>query len=325
MSRTRDRSSTNAARYAIAKPLEDGLKIRSIEYPVYAIGSYKQSGTKSTTISNYFSRKWFSVMKEVMITTLFLILSIFCAAPLFSVPLEDLVGVQAAESLRSSHKSEVQLKNPNPVLLPNHGEIKRFVGEMQKGLEPSILVETLFLYQKPGGAAVWSEAERAGLFNQALAISTLAGIQYFSASRNAMRTFYETSYVIDSPGSKKAVPDPVYSAVPNKLSIYARQKDLTFGDNIYSYEYRSYPDAFVFMQENLSALNAGIVPAVGKNKLRSFMAVFDCGDSLLIYAASMAKAAPIPGMGERIGNSFTNRAEAVLKWYTARAAAVLGK
>jgi hypothetical protein len=272
-----------------------------------------------------------------MVITLFLILSIFCASPLFSGPLEDLVGAQLANSLNESPASEVQLKNPSPVLLPNHGEIKRFVREMQLGLEPSILVETLFLYKKPSGAAdrnvaatlsvaaTWSEAERAGLFNQALAISTLAGIQYFSASRNAMRTFYETSLVIDNPSSKKALPDPAYDAVPGRLSFYARQKDLTFGDNIYSDEYRFYPDAFVSMQENLTALNAGIVPAVGKNKLRSFMAVFDCGDSLLIYAASMAKAASIPGMGERIGNSFTNRAEAVLKWYTGRAAFVLEK
>jgi hypothetical protein len=80
----------------------------------------------------------------------------------------------------------------------------------------------------------------------------------------------------------------------------------------------------IFVQQNLTAMNAGIIPAVGKNKLRTVMAVIDAGDSLLIYAVSMAKAAPFPGLGERIGNSFTNRAEAVLKWFSGRADGVFG-
>jgi hypothetical protein len=66
-------------------------------------------------------------------------------------------------------------------------------------------------------------------------------------------------------------------------------------------------------------MNVGIITAVGKNKLRTVVAVIDAGDCLLVYAASMAKAASLPGLGERIGNSFTNRAEAILKWFSGRA------
>jgi hypothetical protein len=66
-------------------------------------------------------------------------------------------------------------------------------------------------------------------------------------------------------------------------------------------------------------MNVGIIPAVGKNKLRSLVAVIDTEDSLLIYAASFAKAAAIPGLGERIGGSFTNRAQAILGWFSNQA------
>jgi hypothetical protein len=134
-----------------------------------------------------------------------------------------------------------------------------------------------------------------------------------------MRTFYENSGVIASPASKTFIPDPVYPVPPGKLTIYARQKDLTFGDNTYQYDYYSFPDAMVFIQQNLSSLTYGIIPAVGKNRLRSAVAIIDAGDYLLVYAASMAKAASVPGMKERIGNSFSNRAGAILNWFASRA------
>jgi len=247
---------------------------------------------------------------------------LLCAMPLFAASLEELTGAERAAALRASAETltQVQLKAPQPALLPSHDSIRQLFNDVRHTLQPTIMVESLFLYRKPlaqtGG---WSETERIKLYNQALSISTLAGIQYFSASRNAMRTFYETSRHIDSPASKKPLPDPVLTNIPPVFTLYARQKDLTFGDNIYRYDYYSYPDAFVFVQENLTAMNAGIIPALGKNKLRSFLAIFDAGDSLLIYAASFAKAASMPSMNERIGNSFTNRAAAILKWFTARA------
>jgi hypothetical protein len=78
------------------------------------------------------------------------------------------------------------------------------------------------------------------------------------------------------------------------------------------------------MQENLTALNYGLIPAIGKNKCRTIMAIIDAGDCLLIYAAAMAKTASVPGMGDRIGNSFSNRAIAILKWFTERAGKVFG-
>jgi hypothetical protein len=111
----------------------------------------------------------------------------------------------------------------------------------------------------------------------------------------------------------------VYATLPDSLALYARQKDLTFGDHIYRFTYHTGGDYIFFVQENLSAMNAGIIPAIGKNKFRCLIAVLDSGDSLLIYAAAMAKAVSLPGMGDRIGNSFTNRVKAVLTWFEMQA------
>jgi hypothetical protein len=258
------------------------------------------------------------------LTLIFIGLLGAAAGSLSAATLEELVGAERAAALEAAGGgtiTEVQLKKPAPILVPRHTGVRNILDQNIRSLDPGLFVETLYRYPKPVGSGqpVWSAAEKVGLYNGALALSTLSGIQYFSASRNTMRTFYETSRVIDSPDAKRSLADPVYTDPPALLKIYARQKDLTFGDNIYQYEYRTESDFLLFIQENLTAMNVGIIPAMGKNKLRSLVAVIDSGDCLLIYAASMAKASSFPGLGERIGNSFTNRAEAILKWYAGQA------
>jgi hypothetical protein len=201
--------------------------------------------------------------------------------------------------------------------LPADSELRQFFTKSIESLNPGIMVESLYLYKKPLYSV--GVPQKTGLYNQLLAISTLTGIQYYSASRQTMRTLFEYSRVIDGPETKNVLPDPVYSVPPAELAIYSRQKDLTFGDNIYRYNYASAQNGIFFVQENVTSLNVSLVQAIGKGNLRSVMAVFDCGDVLLIYIASMARAVSVPGMGERIGTSFSNRAEAILKWFTGRA------
>jgi hypothetical protein len=245
-----------------------------------------------------------------------------------ALSLEELTGPEAAASLRAGEiLSQVQLRNPSPALAPRHGEVQALLTQTLAELEKGIMVESLSRYEKPPSAArpAWTGAERAAVFNSALAISSLAGIQYYSASRGTMRTFYEYSRVIDSPDSRRELADPFYAEPPANLSLYARQKDLTFGDNLYEYRYHAGPDSLVFIQRNLTPLKAGIISAVGQDKLRSLVAVIDAGDSLLVYAVSLARAAALPGLGTRIGNSFTNRAQAILGWFNTRADAAFAE
>jgi hypothetical protein len=256
----------------------------------------------------------------------FLSLALFLAAAVsgFSVPLEELIGAGRIEELEASNPiTEVQHRDLRLRLMPRDARLHRLIDQEMEALDPGILVESLYRYEKPARASrTWTEAERTGLYNACLSISSLEGIEYFSASRNRMRTFYETSTVIDNPDTKRPRPDPDYTTPPAELHIYARQKDLTFGDNIYQYTYYAYPHSFIFVQENISAMNVGPIIVVGKNRLRSVVAVLDAEDSLLVYVASMAKAVSFPGMASRAGRSFSNRAEAILAWFAGRAAGV---
>jgi len=242
----------------------------------------------------------------------------------FAIPLENLVPASLCDQLRSNSELiiETQLRNPSPKLLPQNNDLQQFVDTTRNAFNPNMMVEALYLYKKPAvfntSVNYWNEEQKNQIFNQLLAISTLTGIQYYSASRGAMRIFYESSVIIDGPQTRNPLPDPVYTRLPEKLTLYARQKDLTFGDNVYRYDYINTENTIIFSQENVTALNYGIITAIGRGNLRSTIAIIDCGDSILIYVISMARASSLPGMGERISNSFNNRAEAVLNWLTGR-------
>jgi hypothetical protein len=261
-------------------------------------------------------------MKNIFVV----VFAIALLQPLFASSLEELVGADWETALRRANDpiGLLQQNNPQPKLLPKHEGLERLVSSAQKTLYPSIIAETLALYRKPSSEE-WSKAEQTGLFNQLTALSTLAGIEYYSASRQNMRIFYETSQVVDGPAAKNPLPDPLNDTLPASLMLHARQKDLTFGDNIYRYDYHTGADILFFVQENITSMTAGIIPAVGKNKFRSMIAVIDAGDVLLIYAVAMAKTASVPGMGDRIGASFSNRINAVLQWFTGKANSVFLK
>jgi len=247
------------------------------------------------------------------------------AVSAFSIPLENIITNDQIAKVLSSDRYQLvstQLTNPTPSLMPNQSDIRKSVMGIMGTLKPNILVETLYLYAKPAksktDSAVWDEKQKITVFNQITALSTLAGIQYYSSSRGAMRTFYEYSSVIDGPVTQKPLSDPVFTTPPSVLTVFARQKDLTFGDNIYRYDYLNTADVILFTQENITSLSYGFIPVIGKGNLRTVMAIVDSGEFILVYAASMAKAASIPGFSDKISSSFTNRAQAVLRWFSDR-------
>jgi hypothetical protein len=253
----------------------------------------------------------------------FFVLLLIAVPYVFSVPLDNLVPSARVSKLRSDDSLivETQLRSPSLKLIPQDAELRQKVNAAITVLNPNIMVEIMYLYMKPAHAQtspdVWDETQKIGIYNQIMSISTMTGLKYRSSSRGEMRTFFELAQVVDN--AKKPLPDPVFTTPPEELVLLARQKDLTFGDNIYRYDYTVTPQAVFFIQENVTSLTVALVPVIGKGNLQSVMAVFDCGDSLLIYAISMAKSFNVPGIWERISDSFTSRAEALLSWFTGRA------
>jgi hypothetical protein len=231
-----------------------------------------------------------------------------------------LLGAESyAEALASGRA--VRLGKGVPTLLPSHpasAPIKAAIA----GENPPILVETAFVLPRraPAGSAA-REAELASIYGFMRSIGTLEGIEYYSASRKKMRTFYAESYLIDDPGTRKRLPDPAppaAGALPRFESLFAFQRDLSFGANVYRYDFESAPGAVRVTATNLTRMSYSLVPVMAPEALKTRLLVIQAEDGIVFYAASGAAA---PGVFKgKLEESFSNRAEALFKWFAARAA-----
>ena len=119
-----------------------------------------------------------------------------------------------------------------PILIPEIDAKERIINEI-KEIDQTIGVEILLLFKTnndffndPSGR---DNGNLVTLYNILQSISSLKGIEYYSASRERMRIFYHDAYVIDSPEKKVKRDDPVMYNIPGESVLFAYFKDSSFG------------------------------------------------------------------------------------------------
>jgi hypothetical protein len=225
----------------------------------------------------------------------------------------------ATAALLASSGKAVATSSGELSLLPEHpaGQAIRAAVARDK---PSLVVEAVFALKRPMPAqAAAAQAELASVYGILRSLGSLQGIEYYSASRKKMRTFYAESYAIAGPESTTRLADPAFpqvGAIPVSETVYAFQRDLSFGANRYRYEYASSPDAILLASTNLTRMSYGIVPVAAPGELSTRLLVIQAEDAILFYAASGARA---PGLvAGKLEDSFANRAEALFRWFSAK-------
>lgn len=166
-----------------------------------------------------------------------------------------------------------------------------------------------------GGSAGcrWTE-----LYNHLRAVSTLQGIEYYSASRGYHRTLYKQSYAVAGPNDHTRVPDPVAGSIPEHSTLYLVQEDSTFGSNVYQNDYRFDGTTITMRVHNLTTMWWSILPLVNPGDFRSVVAVTPTDQGLLFYAAAGIHTISIGGVRERSQRSLRNRLDALERWLRAR-------
>jgi hypothetical protein len=253
---------------------------------------------------------------------LLFLLTFLIGRTVFPFSLEEAIGAGNIAKLREEGTlTAIQSRKSQPLLVPEHYFTRSLIGSTANEVNPSYIVENLYLYDKPTGTAsdAWTTAERNALYAGMTAMSALAGLRYYSASEKGMDILYESSTVIDGPDTGNPRPDPAFETPPSAFTLYAKQKDKKFGENIYRYDYYARPDALILVQQNLTAMNTGAIRIIEKNNLRTILAVIDTREHLVIYTVSLIKTLSFPGMKGRIGASFTNRTAAIVNWLSGQA------
>ncbi len=231
----------------------------------------------------------------------------------------DLLGAGTAAELASGVKPTRTDTHGLLALLP-----KDAAAESLRALiaadKPAILVESVFTLPRvaPEGAEGIA-SEMARIYGLMRSFSSLQGIEYYSASRKRMRTFYAESWPVTDAESKTRLPDPPapeVGAIPASEHLTVWQKDLTFGGNVYSYDFASFPGSLRVVSTNLTRMSYGPIPLIAPLGLKSRLLVIQAEDAILFYVESDANA---PGLfSGRIGESFSNRAAALFAWFSDR-------
>jgi len=238
------------------------------------------------------------------------------AAPSVSFPLASCIDpaiaarILSGEAMRASSAG----KSAVPALAPRHPSAAS-AGAALAAEAPDVIVEALFLWKKP--RAVEPEAGALAVYNVLRAVGSMQGLEYWSASRGRMRLLYEYSSLVAGPDDRTPVRDTRLPALPvNAETLFARQRDLSFGDNVYKISLSTGPGYTAQHSTNLTGMRYGIVPVASPGVVNVRLLVIDVDEGLIFYTVSSAKAAVLPGVRAKLESSFGNRAEAVYAWFS---------
>jgi hypothetical protein len=236
----------------------------------------------------------------------------------------DILGREVYAEIAAEGKAMRTSADAVPTLLPDHRSaegMRTAIGSEKAG----VLVETAFLLR--GKASEDTAARRrqlASIYGLMRSFSSLQGIEYYSISHGRMRTLYAESYRIDGPDSRQRMPDPPLpppDGIPTAETLYAFQRDLSFGANVYAYSFACMPEAVRVEVTNLTRMSFAVIPVLAPYALHTRLLVIQAAEGIIFYVESNAAA---PGfLRSRLGESFANRAAALFAWFEKASASFL--
>ena len=248
----------------------------------------------------------------------------------------SLVPAESLERLEAGEQITHTLKGAEPLqLIPAIGAARQIAAEIQ-GLGITTGVETLRLYSSRAGQ-MESERARLAIYNVLRSVSTMEGIQYYSATRKRMRTLFAASYVIEGARSEdrqadlpreiadppRRIPDPLVERIPAYDVQYLFQEDLTFGKNIYRAEYLAPPEGFLLKTRNLTLMRYHFLPMVKPEDSLMVIMVLPYGRHILFYGLMAAHTPSFLGIERSRAESFYNRLDALYGWFVRAVSEVL--
>jgi hypothetical protein len=227
---------------------------------------------------------------------------------------EDVLSAQILQNL--SQYGELKNTFDDKVHLRYFPDVKlrEVIKKQIKQLKPIFGIEVLLTY-KMKEKDFSAEKQRLALYNILRSISTLKGIQYYSQSRGRMRIMFHDAYIVDSPDTKKKLPDRLVDIIPAYSTLYIYQDDSSFGQNIFETVYYAEDGYFLMKMENLTKIWYGIIPLIDPHHLNYIIFIYPKGDTILFYSVVCVNAFNLFGIAESRTASFYNRIKALYTWF----------
>ncbi len=258
-----------------------------------------------------------------------LLLSAFSLPPAQAQPsvklpppdLVDRVGVRYGFSAReiSDLKTNGEItrfrKEATGRFLVPDGPIGDALSAKLQAINPTLVVEAIFVLPLAERQAKSANLELV-VFNTLRSVSTMKGIEYYSASRKRMRVMFEDAFVVADPESRTPLPDPVERHVLPESLIYVFQNDSSFGKNAYEALYQRHGSTVQVSMKNLSEMYYSIVPLVEPGHLLLDLVVKPAEDHILFYGCIGVKTYGLFGLEKKTHDSFYNRIKALFGWFS---------
>jgi hypothetical protein len=241
-----------------------------------------------------------------------------CAAAARPLTLDSLFAPDAVAELRAAGAVKRTFRGAEGLRLfprlPSRDRVARRIAE----LDATVGVEMIVSYRPASGPP---GGDRRTIYNALHAVSSLEGIEYFSASRGRMHTFFYDASFVESADGGARLPDPLLDEAPQPgLSErrYASFEDATFGRYVVEVAYEVGESSFVLGLTNAGTIRKMLIPFVQPGALLSTIVVVPLEDQIVVYGVSCVRALNVLGLVERRGeDSFTNRLAALMSWFRA--------
>lgn len=238
--------------------------------------------------------------------------------------ISSLLPRQRIEDIRSSEENGINrfFTSGEKADLSPASALSAEVQEKAYSIEYSVGVESLFLIPNEKIASRLLSLSREDylleLYTILRSISTLEGIEYYSASRDRMRLLFEESWVIESPENPARLPDPIDSSIPDRDTLYIHQKDLTFGKSMSRVVYRHEANALSMSITNETTMRYMFFPLLKEGNMSMQMLILPVEEGIVFYGLSTVDVMDLKVFHDKMRASFTNRLIALKDWFISR-------
>ena len=253
------------------------------------------------------------IMKRRRLATLLLI-AMAVAGVTDDTPWDDLLPEGIGKRLAEEGEIRNTLLDRRPLSLLPEGRAAEIINESYAGSEATITVEFLSDQAFPNNHLTPSEYHLR-IFNTLRSISTLSGIEYYSASRGRMRIYLHEAFCIDSPENPVRREDPLVSLIPETDGVFAFLRDSSLGRYIARVDYSYSGRGFVMTLENQTTVRPFLIPLAQPGDLKMHVLLIPAGDRILFYGLAYLKAGDVFGIARSREESFYNRLKALFLWF----------